>query len=159
MMAIFSPIAGRLSDKIEPRVIASLGMALTALGLVLLILLNNGTFLMYIIASLMILGFGLALFSSPNMNAIMSSVDKRFYGIASASVGTMRLLGQMLSMGIATLIFALFIGRVQITPIYYPVFITSVRVAFIVFACLCICGIYFSLYRGRLRSVSQFPSG
>jgi hypothetical protein len=86
------------------------------------------------------------------MNAIMSSVDKRFYGIASASVGTMRLLGQMLSMGIATLIFALFIGRVQITPVYYPVFIKSVRVAFIVFACLCMCGIFFSLYRGTLRS-------
>ncbi|MGD2271888.1 MAG: MFS transporter, partial [Desulfobacterales bacterium] len=109
-------------------------------------------FLMYIIASLMILGFGFALFSSPNMNAIMSSVDKRFYGIASASVGTMRLLGQMLSMGIATLIFALFIGRVQITPIYYPVFIKSVRVAFIVFACLSMFGIFFSLYRGTLRS-------
>lgn len=152
MMAVFSPLAGRLSDRIEPRVIASFGMGLTALGLALLILLDNGTFLMYIIASLMILGFGFALFSSPNMNAIMSSVDKRFYGIASASVGTMRLLGQMLSMGIATLIFALFIGRVQITPIYYPVFIKSVRVAFIIFAGLCICGIFFSLYRGTLRS-------
>jgi EmrB/QacA subfamily drug resistance transporter len=154
MMAIFSPFAGRLSDRIEPRVIASLGMGFTAVGLVLLILLNNNSVLMYIIASLMILGFGFALFSSPNMNAIMSSVDKRFYGIASASVGTMRLLGQMLSMGIVTLIFALFIGRAQITPDYFPAFIKSVQVAFIVFSSLCISGIFFSLYRGRLRSAS-----
>ncbi len=153
MMAIFSPFAGRLSDRIEPRVIASLGMGFTAVGLVLLILLDNNSVLMYIIASLMILGFGFALFSSPNMNAIMSSVDKRFYGIASASVGTMRLLGQMLSMGIVTLIFALFIGRAQITPDYFPALIKSVRVAFIVFSSLCISGIFFSLYRGRLRSV------
>ncbi|UCH21312.1 MAG: MFS transporter [Deltaproteobacteria bacterium] len=152
MMAIFSPLAGRLSDSVEPRVIASLGMGLTALGLMLLILLDNNTVFIYIIASLMILGFGFALFSSPNMNAIMSSVDKRFYGIASASVGTMRLLGQMLSMGIATLIFALFIGRAQISPDYYPALIKSVRAAFIVFSVLCICGIFFSLYRGRLRS-------
>ena len=151
MMAIFSPFAGRISDRIEPRVISSLGMGLTALGLVLLIALNNQTALIYIIASLLILGFGFALFSSPNMNAIMSSVDKRFYGIASASVGTMRLLGQMLSMGIVTLIFALFIGRAQITPQSYPMLIKSVRVAFIVFACLCVSGIFFSLYRGRLR--------
>jgi EmrB/QacA subfamily drug resistance transporter len=93
MMAIFSPLAGRLSDSVEPRLIASLGMSLTALGLMLLILLDNNTVLIYIVASLLILGFGFALFSSPNMNAIMSSVDKRFYGIASASVGTMRLLG------------------------------------------------------------------
>jgi hypothetical protein len=83
----------------------------------------------------------------------MSSVDKRFYGIASASVGTMRLLGQMLSMGIVTLIFALFIGRAQITPDYFPALIKSVRVAFIVFSSLCISGIFFSLYRGRLRSI------
>jgi EmrB/QacA subfamily drug resistance transporter len=154
MMAIFSPFAGRLSDRVEPRVIASLGMGFTAVGLVLLILLNNNSVLMYIIASLMILGFGFALFSSPNMNAIMSSVDKRFYGIASASVGTMRLLGQMLSMGIVTLIFALFIGRAQITPDYFPALIKSVQVAFIVFSGLCISGIFFSLYRGRLRSIS-----
>ena len=151
MMAIFSPFAGRLSDRVEPRVISSLGMGLTAFGLVLLIVLNNHTALMYIIASLMILGFGFALFSSPNMNAIMSSVDKRFYGIASASVGTMRLLGQVLSMGIVTLIFSLFIGRAQITPLYYPMLIKSVRVAFIIFSGLCVGGIFFSLYRGQLR--------
>jgi len=152
MMAVFSPLAGRLSDRVEPRVIATLGMGLTTLGLVPLIVLNNYTALAYIIVSLMILGFGFALFSSPNMNAIMSSVDKRFYGIASASVGTMRLLGQMLSMGIVTLIFSLFIGRAQITPQYYPQLVKSVRVAFIVFSAFCAGGIFFSLYRGRLRS-------
>ena len=151
MQAVFSPLAGRLSDRIEPRVLSSLGMGLTALGLVLLIVLNAHTGLAYIVASLLILGFGFALFSSPNMNAIMSSVDKRFYGIASASVGTMRLLGQMLSMGIVTLIFALYIGREQITPESYAMLIKSVRVAFVVFSCFCVGGIFFSLYRGRLR--------
>jgi EmrB/QacA subfamily drug resistance transporter len=151
VMAIFSPLAGRLSDRIEPRVISSLGMGLTVLGLVLLIALNARTGLPYIIASLLILGFGFALFSSPNMNAIMSSVDRRFFGIASASVGTMRLLGQMLSMGIVTLIFALYIGRAQITPQSYAMLIKSVRVAFTVSTCFCVAGVFFSLYRGRLR--------
>ncbi|MGD2098901.1 MAG: MFS transporter [Desulfobacterales bacterium] len=151
MMAIFSPFAGRLSDRIEPRVISSLGMGLTALGLAMLIVLNAHTALIYIVFSLMVLGFGFALFSSPNMNAIMSSVDRRLYGIASASVGTMRLLGQMLSMGIVTLIFALYIGRAQITPQSYEMLIKSVRVSFIIFSCFCACGIFFSLYRGRLR--------
>ena len=154
IMAVFSPLSGKLSDRIEPRVIASAGMVLTMLGLVLLAFVGNNTFLIFIIISLMILGFGFALFSSPNMNAIMGSVDQRYYGIASGSVGTMRLLGQMLSMGIATLIFALFIGRAQITPEYYPALIKSVRVALVVFAGLCGVGIYFSLYRGRLRKDS-----
>ena len=120
VMAVFSPLAGKLSDKIEPRVIASLGMALTTLGLILLALINHHTTLLFIVISLMVLGFGFALFSSPNMNAIMGSVAKKYYGIASGSVGTMRLLGQMLSMGIATLVIALFIGRVPITPDLYP---------------------------------------
>ncbi len=151
MMAVFSPFAGRLSDRIEPRVISSLGMGLTTLGLLLLILLDNQTMLMYIIACLLVLGFGFALFSSPNINAIMGSVDKRFYGIASASVGTMRLLGQVMSMGIVTLIFSLFIGRAQITPEYYPMLMKSIKVMFMVSSGLCICGIFFSLYRGRLR--------
>ena len=151
IMAVLSPYAGKLSDKKEPRVISSIGMGITALGLVLLIWLDNDTTLMYIIVSTILLGLGIGLFSSPNMNAIMSSVDKRLYGIASASVGTMRLLGQMLSMGIATLVFALFIGRAQITPEYYPQLIKSIKMLFIISSGLCIGGIYFSLYRGRLR--------
>ena len=100
----------------------------------------------------MVLGFGFALFSSPNMNAIMGSVAKRYYGIASGSVGTMRVLGQMLSMGIATLVFALFIGRAEIMPELYPALIKSIKIAFIIFSGLCAAGIFFSLSRGELRS-------
>lgn len=151
MMALFSPPAGRLSDKIEPRIIASLGMTLTASGLILLAFLDQGTGVAFIVGSLMILGFGYALFSSPNMNAIMSSVDRRLYGLASGSVGTMRLLGQMLSMGMTTLIFTLLLGREQIAPELYPELVASVRVALIMFSILCIPGIYFSLTRGELR--------
>jgi nitrate/nitrite transporter NarK len=100
----------------------------------------------------MVLGFGFALFSSPNMNAIMSWVPKKYYGIASGSVGTMRVLGHMLSMGIATLVIALMIGRARITPDLYPALVSSVRIAFVIFACLCAAGTLFSLYRGELRS-------
>jgi MFS family permease len=152
MMTLFSPFAGKLSDRIEPRVIASLGMGITSAGLLLLSTVSAGTSAGFIIACLMTLGFGFALFSSPNMNAIMSSVEKKYYGIASGSVGTMRLLGQILSMAIATLMFALFIGRTQITPAQYPAFIQSVRTALLIFSGLCICGVYFSLSRGQLRS-------
>ena len=116
VMAVFSPLAGKLSDKIEPRVIASIGMVLTAMGLILLALISHQTTLGFVVISLLVLGFGFALFSSPNMNAIMSSVAKKYYGIASGSVGTMRVLGQMLSMGIATLVIALVIGHARITP-------------------------------------------
>jgi hypothetical protein len=66
-------------------------------------------------------------------------------------VGTMRLIGQMLSMAIATLIFVIYIGKVQITPEHYPAFLTSLKTAFIIFAVLCCGGIFASLARGKAR--------
>ena len=149
MQAIFSPLAGRLSDRIEPRTLASIGMAITTVGLSLFIFLNDGTSLSFIIATLIILGFGFAFFSSPNTNAIMSSVENRFYGVASATLATMRGVGMMFSMGIAMLLFAIYIGRVEITPEYYALFLKSTRVAFIIFAALCFGGIFASLARGK----------
>ncbi len=155
MMALFSPFAGRLSDRVEPRVLASTGMSITALALLLLTRIGAGTAMWFIVACLMVLGFGFALFSSPNMNAIMSSVEKRYYGVASGSVATMRLLGQMLSLGTVTLVFALVIGRVQITPELHPAFLASVRYALFIFFGLCLCGIYFSFSRGQLRNAGS----
>ncbi len=150
MMMIVSPVAGWLSDRIEPRVVASIGMGCTALGLGLFSLfLNESTPLWSILSILVLLGVGAGLFSSPNTNAIMSAVDKRFYGVASGMNGTMRLLGQMLSMGIASMIFAIVIGRVEITSAFYPQFITSVHYAFVLFTILCIAGIYASYARGN----------
>ena len=152
VMALFSPQAGRLSDRIEPRLIASAGMTLTAIGLLLFSLLGTATGIFYIIFTLVVLGFGFALFSSPNMNAIMGSVDKNFFGVASGTVATMRLLGQMTSMAIAMVIFAVFIGREQITPSNYELFLKSVKVSFVIFTFLCVIGIFFSFTRGELRS-------
>jgi EmrB/QacA subfamily drug resistance transporter len=151
VMAIFSPFAGRLSDKIEPRVVASIGMGFTSAGLFLFTFIDHDTHLGFIITGLMLLGFGFALFSSPNTNAVMSSIEKRFYGVGSSTLGTMRLTGQMLSMGITMVIFALSIGSARITPENYPLFLTSVRTAFIIFAALCFSGIFASLARGKVR--------
>lgn len=152
VMALFSPLAGRLSDRIEPRLISSAGMTLTAMGLFLFSLVGTTTGIIYIIFTLVMLGFGFALFSSPNMNAIMGSVDKRFFGVASGTVATMRLLGQMTSMAIAMVIFTVFIGREQITPSNYEQFLKSVKVSFVIFTFLCVIGIFFSFTRGELRS-------
>lgn len=155
VMAMVSPIAGRLSDRTEPRIVASSGMAFTALGLFLLIFLTESTPLWHLIITLVILGIGFGLFSSPNTNAIMSSVDKKFYGVASGMNGTMRLLGQMLSMGIAMMIFAIVIGPVEITPEYYPQFVLSLHYAFILFTAFCILGIFASLVRGNRNPVAH----
>ena len=152
MQALFSPLAGRLSDRIEPRVVASTGMAISAAGLFLLIWITDTTPLGWIVFCLMLLGFGFALFSSPNMNAIMGSVERRLYGVASGTLATMRTVGQMFSLGVVTLLFALYVGNVKIEPQYYPQFLASVKTAFAILTVLCAGGIFASLTRGKLRS-------
>jgi EmrB/QacA subfamily drug resistance transporter len=148
---IVSPVAGHYSDTIEPRILATAGMAVTTLGLCILALTGPQTPLLWIITGLSVLGFGYGLFSSPNTNAIMSSVDVRYLGIASGMVSTMRAVGQMLSLAIAMLVFSAIIGTVQITPEVYPQLQQSVTVVFSVFIALGVAGIWASYARGRAR--------
>jgi hypothetical protein len=63
----------------------------------------------------------------------------------------MRLTGNMLSMGIVTMIFSIYLGRIEITPEYYPLVLISSRVAFFIFSLLCFTGIFASLSRGKTR--------
>ncbi|MFC2090173.1 MFS transporter [Bacteroidota bacterium] len=147
IMAVFSPVTGRLSDSIDPKILASWGMGLTTLGLVLLSFAGQQTSLIYFFIVLIINGLGFALFSSPNTNAIMGSVEAKAYGVASGSVGTMRLIGQMLSMGIVLILFSLFIGNADIQVENIASFLQSMRIAFILFAILCFGGILASLSR------------
>lgn len=151
MMTLFSVQAGRLSDRIEPRLVASAGMALTACGLLVFVFLVPATPLWLIAGNLALLGFGFAFFSSPNMSAIMGSVERRQYGLASGTVATMRLLGQMVSMTIVTVLLSLFLGREAIAPENYPLFVSSMRVCFGLFVVLSLAGLLFSLCRGNMR--------
>lgn len=148
--ALLSPLAGRLSDRIQPGYVASIGMVFTALGLFLLRLIDTYTSITFVVFCSIILGFGFGFFSSPNTNAIMSSVDKKFYGIASSMVSTMRMLGQTFSMGISTIVFALTIGRVQIQQENYSLLIASIKLILTIFTILCLFGVFASLSRGKI---------
>lgn len=151
VQAVFSPFAGKASDRVEPRIVASSGMALTAAGLFLLAQISSVTPISFIVVSLAILGLGFALFSSPNTNAIMSSVSSAFYGIASSMVATMRLLGQMFSMGTAMIIFSCVTGGQAPDGTFLSGLLSGIRLALQVFAVLCCAGIFASLARGNLR--------
>lgn len=149
VMTIFSPLAGRLSDRIDPRILTSSGMAISALGLFFLAFISADTTILNLVLILMLLGLGFGIFSSPNSNSIMSSVERKHLGIASGSLGTMRMIGQMLSMGIAMMLFAYFIGQKQIEASNLPQLLKSLQTAFVVFAFLCFLGVFASLARGK----------
>jgi EmrB/QacA subfamily drug resistance transporter len=152
VMMVVASFSGRMSDRHDPRILSSTGMAVITVGLIFLSFLDDATVTMYIIGSLVILGTGFGLFSSPNTNSIMSAVEKKFLGVASATVGTMRLTGQMVSMGIATMVMNVFIGNAKIIPSNHYLFIHSTRVIFVLFSFLCFIGVFASLARGKKQS-------
>jgi EmrB/QacA subfamily drug resistance transporter len=155
VQAIVAPIAGRLSDKVKPQVVSAVGMVFTTIGLIMFSFITTDTPLIYVFISQVVTGLGFGAFASPNTNAIMSSVDKKFYGVASAVTGTMRTVGQTLSLGITTLLFTLYIGHQQITPGPNPAFLQSAHIAFIISAVLCFGGIFASMVSGRTPTVNR----
>jgi EmrB/QacA subfamily drug resistance transporter len=154
MMALFSPVAGRLSDRIQPRYLATLGMTMCTIGLFAFAFLTKSIPVWMIISVLVWVGLGFAFFSSPNMNTIMSSVGKHQLGLASGSAATMRVVGQITSMTVATLFFAGFIGNQAIETVSDQLFLMSMKWAFISFTILGTVGIYFSYNRGRIQRES-----
>ncbi len=140
LMAIMTPISGRISDRIEPRLVASVGMALNCVALFLLIFVNAATPLWYIMVALAINGLGIGIFSSPNTNAIMGSVARKSLGVAAGTLGTMRTAGMMVSMGTMMILFSLYLGQTEIVPAVYPQFLMSVRTGFTIFFVVSVLG-------------------
>ncbi|GAB7015084.1 MFS transporter [Methanogenium cariaci] len=151
LMAVAAPVAGRLSDRIEPRILATTGMGIVTACLFLLSFIGTETPVSLIMAVLMLLGLGYGIFSPPNMNSIMSSVGNAQAGVASATAATMRVLGQNLSMAVAMMAFSMVIGTVVITPDITTELLTATKYAFTAFGTLCAAGVWFSAVRGNLR--------
>jgi MFS family permease len=151
IQALVSPWAGRLSDSVEPRLVSSAGMAVIVVGLSLFALLPAEAPLAVVAACLGLLGIGFGLFSSPNTNAVMGSVEPRHYGVASATLSTMRLSGQTLSMAVAVLLVSVYAGRVELSKLEPEAFLVAFRSAFAVFAVLCAFGVAASAARGKRR--------
>ena len=150
IQSVLSPLAGKLSDKIPPRLLSLSGMAIIAVVLTAIALLlkpDSPTSLLLIMVSL--LGVGFAVFSSPNTNAIMGSVSKKHYSMASATTGTVRLIGQAFSMGVTTMIISIIIGKQAITPAVSAQLMKVIHITFILFATLSAAGVYLLSTRGR----------
>ena len=141
---VLAPIAGRLSDKYVPQILAAIGMGLGTVSLILFSFLNEATSLGFLIIAMVIYGIGFGLFSPPNTNVIMSSVPPKDTSVASAAVATMRTVGQAMSLGILTLVFAFVMGNVPIVEQYYPLLISSCQITCIIRVVLCIASVFAS---------------
>ncbi|MCQ2546726.1 MAG: MFS transporter [Clostridia bacterium] len=149
VMAVLTPKIGKMSDRYSPFKLSSLGMGFCALGTLFFVFVRTDTSLVYIIAALVITGVGFAFFSSPNTNAILSCVDRKDYGVANSVVSTMRSVGQTLSMVIVTIIVTFMLPGVQLNQADPESLVRVINTAFIVFAVMCVIGIFISLRRKK----------
>jgi MFS family permease len=152
IQALVSLRSGSLSDKMSATFLATLGMSIIAVGLIGLCFIAEDTGYYFLGGILVLLGLGFGIFSSPNTNIIMSSVDKKHYGLASATMGTMRLTGQSLSMGIAIMSISLMVGNINMSAVPHDKFINSMQITFIICLVLCLFGIYASSVREKKRT-------
>ncbi|MDY0293995.1 MAG: MFS transporter [Candidatus Methanomethylophilaceae archaeon] len=155
VQAVLTPIAGRMSDVTDPRLLPTAGMALTCAGLAMLMLLDEGGGLAYVTVTLVVLGLGYSLFSAPNTNSVMRSVSVREYSDASATVSTMRQMGMMVSMAVAMCTISLVMGSTDnLGPETYGLFVTAMRLSFGVCLVMCVIGTVISWFRGDEPSPS-----
>ena len=146
-MAVLSPLMGRLSDKHSPYIMSSAGMGLCAAALVLFAFLPADAGVIRVIGILTISGLGFALFTSPNTNAVMTSVEKDSYGIASSILATMRSIGHTTSMAIVTAVAGVKMGGERLTDANPAIIMDTIHMCFYIFTGLCIAGIFIALKR------------
>ena len=159
IQAFVSPLAGRLSDRVEPRFLASLGMGLTVAALLMLSQLTPESPVLHVIAGLLTLGLGVGLFSSPNTNAVMTSVSSKQYGLAAATLSTVRQIGMVFSMGIATLVLGTVVGQVELGLTEPRLLAAAMRLIFIICSIACSFGILASLARGQVHHATISQEG
>lgn len=140
LVTIFSPFAGRLSDNIGGAPISLIGITITTIGLFLATFISIETSLLLIIVFALIMGAGTALFASPNSNTFMSSIDRKYFGSASATFSTLIFTGQLLSMALVLLIFSSTLGGMKISPSQYSEFIWSLKKVFSLFTVISLLG-------------------
>lgn len=147
--------AGSMSDRIDSRILPTMGMGLTSVAILMLIFVGIVPDFYFIAAILMLLGLGYALFSAPNTNVIMSSVPGEFRGEASGVLALMRQTGTLVSMGIAMCCISVIMGSTDnLGPDTYDEFVTVMRVAFSICLALCVVGTFISWFRGSGEGIS-----
>ena len=151
VMALLSTFAGRLSDVIQPKYVVTIGLLFDLTAFILLSNLRIGMAITYILSALILLGIGSALFSTPNTNAVMGSVDKSLLGMASGLVGTARVYGQTLSMGIVSLIFSIYISGVKVINVSPEILLMSIDYIFLIYGLMVFIALFPSIFRGDIE--------
>ena len=154
IMAFMAPNSGKLSDRIHPQKLAAIGMTIATVTLVILIFLDAQTPIYLIVIAMVLQGIGMGLFTSPNTNAIMSSVPPNETPNASAAQSAMRTIGQTMSLGLLTLVFAWVMGSLELSSQYADLIVQSSQIVCIICTIICIIAVFASLV--GIKSKDEF---
>lgn len=154
-MALLAPISGRLSDRVQPRIIATAGCISVGIGFAMLTRLDYATTTGYVSASMGLIGIGFGLFSAPNHNAVMSSVPQSEVGVASATVSLARVSGNLIGISLVNFLVHILLGDTLITSQRYPQLLQVVQYSMAIGCTFVAAAILMSATRGRLKSAPQ----
>ncbi|MFU2208130.1 MFS transporter [Solidesulfovibrio sp. C21] len=150
LQVIASPISGRLTERFAAATLATVGMLVSSAGLfATAATIGMDTPLWLLVTELAVIGAGFGIFITPNSTAIMGSVQKRQFGLASGMIAAMRTFGMAVSMTSVTLIFSLLMGDAIVTVDTLPAFLASMRVGLVAFAVFSCLGVILSFWRGK----------
>ncbi|MBE0416347.1 MAG: MFS transporter [Coriobacteriia bacterium] len=155
-MAIFSPLAGRLSDRWGSRGLSTFGLGWLAMSLVAATRLGVDTPPVYVALTLFSVGSGLSVFQAPNTAAILRAVPPGRAGVGSALVGQARNLGMALGIGTTAAIVSVNLRGEDIMAIAGALtreqaefFVAAMRPALLTASAVALAGAASSWARGR----------
>ncbi len=162
-LIFIGPISGSLSDRWGARGLSTVGLVVAAVGFFYLSGFTTTTVYPQIALGLVLVGFGIGLFRSPNASSVMGSVPGAKRGIASGVRSTMINTSIVASIPLVLAVMTAYIpygiliniiGNVttvssgQINGIYIAPFLTGLQRALEIFSALIILSAVFSLLRG-----------
>jgi EmrB/QacA subfamily drug resistance transporter len=162
---IAGPLSGKLSDKYGPRLLSTIGLAVSSAGFFILSSVTSSTTYPVLALVFAFLGIGNGMFVSPNISAIMGSVPANRRGIASGFRTTTFNIGLTASAGIAVLLVSIVVPYSTLTgliagtattilPTARDQFLIGFKIAVFVLAILNSIGIVPSALRGS-RSTAE----
>ena len=147
MMTVCAPIAGRLSDRLGRRILATTGSIAISVGLMLLTQMDGQMPLWMIGVAIMIIGTGHGLFSTPNNSSALAAIPSARVGIGSAIISLARQSGQLMGTAVISLLLAIYFDGAAIRADDSKQFETVAHLALYVSLGFALCAAWFSWKR------------
>jgi len=161
VIVFLAPVGGWLADRLGSRLLCTIGSALTALSMFGFSRLNADSATVSVMAPLMILGLGWALFQSPNLSGMFNAVEPRYVGAVSGLSLTSANIANAMGVAVSSVLFLRWLNFYGLSGAAVPpytqwaetpeVFIRSFQSSWLVLTGLGVAAIVTSAMRGQER--------